>query len=160
MSLIERAARRRSRTAGEACPAWCVLGHDRTGQPAIVLHESLPALIEISGPREADVPEWIDVRTTQYSPEGSGEQPGLPAVELSCHQGSRYRVTTLTADEARQLAASLLTAAAHAEGDPHPHDLPPARSPSASTGATRSKPSSAPTSTASPTPTPASRATT
>jgi hypothetical protein len=115
MSLIEKAASRRPGTAGEECPAWCVLGHDRTGRPAIVLHESVPAVIEISGPREAGLPEWIDVRTTQYSPEGSGEQPGLPAVELSCHQGSRYRVTTLTADEARQLAVSLLTAAAHAD---------------------------------------------
>ena len=114
MSLIERAAKRRSRTAGEACPAWCVFDHDRTGQSAMVLHESIPAVIEISGPREADVPEWIDVRTTQYSPEDSGELPGPPAVELSCHQGCRYRVTMLTADEARHLAASLLTAAAHA----------------------------------------------
>jgi hypothetical protein len=123
MSVIEEAAKRRSRTAGGACPAWCVFDHDRNRQPAIVLHESLPAVIEISGPRDADVPEWIDVRTTQYSPEESGELPGPPAVELSCHQGSRYRVTTLTADEARHLAASLLTAAAHADGDTHPHDL-------------------------------------
>jgi uncharacterized protein DUF6907 len=123
MSLIEKAAKRRSRTAGEACPAWCVFDHDRMGQPTIVLHESLPAVIEISGPREADVAERIDVRTTQYSPEESGEPPGPPAVELSCHQGCRYRVTTLTADEARQLAASLLTAAAHAEGDPHSRNL-------------------------------------
>lgn len=129
MSLIEKAAKRRPRTAGGACPAWCVFDHDRNGQPAIVLHESLPAIIAISGPREADVPEWIDVRTTQYSPEESGELPWPPAVELSCHQGSRYRVTTLTADEARQLAASLLTAAAHADGDPHPHDLQAAKAP-------------------------------
>ena len=120
---IEKAAERWSRTAGEACPAWCVLGHDRTGQPAIILHESLPAVIEISGPRDADVPEWIDVRTTQYSPEESGGLPGPPVVELSSHQYGRYRVTTLTADEARHLAACLLTAAAHADGDSHPHDL-------------------------------------
>jgi Domain of unknown function (DUF6907) len=120
MSLIEKAAKRRSRAAAAACPAWCVLGHDRSWQLAIVLHESLPAVMEISKPREADVPEWIDVRTTQYNPEESGELPGPPAVELSCHQGSRYRVTTLTADEARHLAASLLAAAAHADGDPHP----------------------------------------
>jgi hypothetical protein len=123
MSVYEKAAKRPSRTAGGACPAWCVFDHDRTVQPAIVLHESLSAVIEISGSHEADVPEWIDVRTTQYSPEESGETPGPPAVELSCHQGSRYRVTTLTADEARQLAASLLTAAAHADGDPHSHSL-------------------------------------
>jgi hypothetical protein len=129
MSFIEKASKRRPRTAGKACPAWCVNDHDRNGQPAIVLHESLPAVIEISGPREADVPEWIDVRTTQYSPEDSGELPGPPAVELSCHQGSRYRVTTLTPDEARHLAASLLTAAAHADGDPHPHDLHAAKAP-------------------------------
>jgi hypothetical protein len=109
--------------ADGTCPVWCVFDHDRTVQPAIVLHESLSAIIEISGSHEADVPEWIDVRTTQYSPEESGEPPGPPAVELSCHQGNRYRVTTLTADEARQLAASLLTAAAHADGDPHSHDL-------------------------------------
>jgi hypothetical protein len=123
MSLIEKekAAGRRSRAAGGACPAWCIFDHDRAGQPAIVLHESLPAEIEISGSRDADVPEWIDVQTTQYSPEEAGELPGPPAVELSCHRGSRYRVTTLTAGEARQLAASLLTAAAHADGDPHPH---------------------------------------
>ena len=69
MSLIEKAARRRSRAAGGACPAWCIFDHDRAGQPAIVLHESLPAEIEISGSRDADVPEWIDVQTTQYSPE-------------------------------------------------------------------------------------------
>jgi hypothetical protein len=123
MSLIGKAPKRRSRTAGKACPAWCVLDHDRTGQPAIVLHESLSAVIEISGPRAAGVPERIDVRIAQYSPEESGELPGPPAVELSCHQGCRYRITTLTADEARQLAASLVTAAAHADGDPHPHDL-------------------------------------
>jgi hypothetical protein len=123
MSFIEKAGKKRPCTAGEGCPAWCVLDHDRNGQSAIVLHESLPAVIEISGPREADVPEWIDVRTTQYSPEASGELPGPPAVELSCHQGSRYRVTTLTPDEASHLAASLLAAAAHADGDAHPHDL-------------------------------------
>ena len=122
MSVYQKAAKRRSRTTGGAYPAWCVFDHDRTVQPAIVLHESLSAVIEISGSHEADVPEWIDVRTTQYSPEESGEPPGPPAVELSCHQGCSYRVTTLTADEARQLAASLLTAAAHAEGDPHSHD--------------------------------------
>ena len=120
MSLIEKAAKRRSRTAAATCPAWCVLGHERSWQLAIVLHESLPAVMEISKPREADVPEWIDVRTIQYSPEDSGELPGPPAVELSCHQGCRYRVTTLTADEARHLAASLLAAAAHADCDPHP----------------------------------------
>ena len=120
MSFIEKAAKRRSRAAGGACPAWCVLDHDRNGQPAIVLHESLPTVTEISEPRDVDVPEWIDVRTTQYSPEDSGELPEPPAVELSCHQGRRYRVTTLTADEARHLAASLLAAAAHADGDPHP----------------------------------------
>src|SRR5580693_4619727 len=122
MSAIEKAAKRRSRTAGGACPAWCVFDQDRTGQPAIVLHESLPAVIEISGSHEADVPEWIDVRTAQYSPEESGEPLRPPAVELSCHQGSRYRVTTLTADEARRLAASLSAAAAQVDGDPHPAD--------------------------------------
>ena len=123
MSFIEKTAKRRSRAAGGACPAWCVFDHDRNGQPAIVLHESLPTVTEISEPRDVDVPEWIDVRTTQYSPEESGEPPRPPAVELSCHQGSRYRVTTLTADEARQLAASLSAAAAQVEGDPHPHHL-------------------------------------
>lgn len=122
MSFIEKAAKRRSRAARGTCPAWCVFDHDRNGQPAIVLHESLPAVTEISGPRDADVPEWIDVRTTQYSPEESGEPPRPPAVELSCHQGSRYRVTTLTADEARRLAASLSAAAAQVDGDPHPAD--------------------------------------
>jgi hypothetical protein len=120
MSFMEKAAKRRSRAAGGTCPAWCVFDHDRNGPPAIVLHESLPAVTEISGPRDADVPEWIDVRTTQYSPEESGEPPRPPAVELSCHQGSRYRVTTLTADEARRLAASLSAAAAQVDGDPHP----------------------------------------
>ena len=129
MSSIKKAVKRRSRTAGGACPAWCVFDHSRNGQPAIVLHESVPAVIEISGPSNANVPEWIDVRTTQYSPEESGELPGPPAVELSCHQGSRYRVTTLTADEARQLAASLLAAAAHADGDAHLHGLHPAKAP-------------------------------
>jgi uncharacterized protein DUF6907 len=121
VSLIEKAAGGRSRAAGGACPAWCVFDHDRAGRPAIVLHESLPAVIEVSGSGEADVAEWIDVRTTQYSPEEAGELPGPPAVELSCHRGGRYRVTTLTAGEARRLAAGLLTAAAHAEGDPYPH---------------------------------------
>ena len=124
---LNKAAARRSRTAGGACPAWCVFDHDRNSEPVIVLHESLPVVIEVSGPREADLPEWIDVRTTQYRPEDSGELPGPPAVELSCHQGSRYRVTTLTANEARQLAASLLTAAAHADSEPHPNDLQAAK---------------------------------
>jgi hypothetical protein len=129
MSLIGKDAERRSRTAGEACPGWCVFDHDRNGQPVILLHESLPAIIEISGPRDFDVPEWIDVRTTQYRPEESGELPALPAVELSCHQGSRYRVTTLTADEARELAAGLFAAAARADGDPQPHGLHAAKAP-------------------------------
>jgi hypothetical protein len=129
MSLIEKTAKRWSRTAGGACPDWCIFDHDRKGQPLIVLHESLPAVIEISGPRDADVPEWIDVRTTQYNPEESGELPGPPTVELSCHQGSRYRVITLTSGEARRLAASLSAAAAHADGDPHPHDLHAAKAP-------------------------------
>jgi hypothetical protein len=122
VSFIERTAKRWSRNAGGTCPAWCALDHDRNGQPAVILHESLPAVITISGPHETDVPEWIDVRTAQYSEE-SGELPGSPAVELTCHRGSRYRVTTLTPDEARRLAASLFTAAAHADGDPHPDDL-------------------------------------
>jgi hypothetical protein len=122
MSFMEKAAKRRSRATGGACPAWCVFDHDEIGPPAIVLHESLPAVTEISGPRDADVPEWIDIRTTQYSPEESGEPPRPPAVELSCHQGSRYRVTTLTAAEARRLAASLSAAAAQVDGDPHPAD--------------------------------------
>ena len=122
MSVIERADVRRSHTGGEACPTWCVFDHDQCGQPAIVLHESRPAVIEISGPRDVDVPEWIDVRATQYSPEEPDERPGPPAVELSCHQGGRYRVTTLSPDEARQLAAGLLTAAAHADGQSQPHD--------------------------------------
>ena len=129
MSLIEKDAKRRSRTEGGPCPGWCVFDHDRNGQPVILLHESLPAIIEISGPRDVDVPEWIDVRTTQYRPEESGELPALPAVELACHQGSRYRVTTLTADEARQLAAGLFAAAARADGDPQPHGLPAAMAP-------------------------------
>jgi hypothetical protein len=128
MSLVDKGAERRSGAAGESCPAWCVFDHDRTGQPAIVLHESLPAVIEISGLGDADVPEWIDVRTTQYSPEESGERPRPPAVELSWHRGSRYRVTTLTADEARHLAATLFTAAAHANGNPCPHDRHAAKS--------------------------------
>jgi hypothetical protein len=129
MSLTEKDAKRRSRTAGGACPAWCVFDHDRNGQPVIVLHESLPSFIEISGPRDPNVPEWIDVRTTQYRPEESGELPAVPAVELSCHRGSRYRVTTLTADEARQLAAGLFAAAARADADPHPHGLHAAKAP-------------------------------
>ena len=129
MSFIEKVAKRRSRTAGGACPAWCVFDHDRNGQPAIILHESLPDVIEISRSREANVPERIDVRTTQYSPEESAELPGPPAVELSCHQGSRYRVTTLTPDEARQLAASLFTAAAHADSNPRARDLHAAKVP-------------------------------
>jgi hypothetical protein len=129
MSSFDKAAKRRSRAAGGGCPAWCVFDHERTGQPAIVLHESPPAVIGISEPRDADVPEWFDVRTTQYSPEEPGEPPGPPAVELSCHQGSRYRVTTLTADEARHLAASLFTAATHAVEDPHPGDRHAARAP-------------------------------
>jgi hypothetical protein len=71
MSLSEKDAKRRSRTAGGKCPAWCVFDHN--GRPLIVLHESLPAVIEISRSHDADVPEWIDIRTAQYSPEESGE---------------------------------------------------------------------------------------
>jgi hypothetical protein len=123
MSVIEKAGVRRSRTAGETCPAWCVFDHDQSGQPAIVLHESRPAVIEISVPRDVDVPEWIDVRATQYSPEEPDELLGPPVVEFSCHQGGRYRVTTLSPDEARQLAASLLTAASDADGQSQPDDL-------------------------------------
>jgi hypothetical protein len=115
MSLIGKAGNSQARTTGGACPAWCVLDHERNDEPITILHESCPAVIEISGSRETDVSECIDVRTTQYSPEESGELPWPPAIELSCHQGSRYRVTTLTPDEARYLAASLLTAAAHAD---------------------------------------------
>jgi hypothetical protein len=115
MSLIENNGNIWAGTAGEACPAWCISDPNGNGQSAIILHESLPTIIEISRPREADVPEWIDVRTTQYSPEESNELRRPPAVELSHHRGSRYRVTTLTADEARHLAASLFTAAAHAD---------------------------------------------
>ena len=51
--------------------------------------KSLPTVTETSRPCEADVPEWIDVRTTQYRPEYSGELQALPVVELSCHQGSQ-----------------------------------------------------------------------
>jgi hypothetical protein len=115
MSLIEKAGNRRSRTAGEGCPAWCVFDHGGNGEPLTIVHESSPAVIQISRPDKADVPEWFDIRTTQYRPEESHEPPWPPAIELSCHRGSRYRVTTLTADEARHLAASLLTTAAHAD---------------------------------------------
>jgi hypothetical protein len=129
MSFMGKAVKRRSHTAGGACPAWCVFDHDRSEEPVMVLHESPSAIIEISGASEAGIPEWIDVMTTQYSPEESGELPEPPAVELSCHRGSRYRVTTLTAEEARQLAASLLTAAAHADSGPRPHGPRPAKAP-------------------------------
>lgn len=115
----EAAGRRRP---GAGCPAWCVLDHDRDGQPTIVLHESLSAVIELSGLPESDVRERVDVRTTQYSPEESGELPRTPWVELAWYQNSRYRVSTLSADEARQLAAALLNAAAHADGDPQVRD--------------------------------------
>src|ERR1700676_78165 len=116
MTHFKEAAGRRQSGAG--CPAWCVLDHDRDGQPTIVLHESLHAVIELSGLPEADVRERVDVRTTQYSPEESGELPRTPWVELAWYQDCRYRVSTLSADEARQLAAALLNAAAHADGDP------------------------------------------
>jgi hypothetical protein len=119
MSFIDEVVTSRSRAA---CPMWCVIDHDRDSQPALILHESCPVVIEISGPRDADVPERIEVQTTQYSPEDSGELPAPPTVELSRYGGGRYRITTLTADEARRLAASLFEAAAHANGDPHPHD--------------------------------------
>jgi hypothetical protein len=122
MSFIDEVVTSRSRAAGAACPTWCVIDHDRDGQPALILHESCPVVIEISGPRDADVPERIEVQTTQYSPEDSGELPARPTVELSRYRGGRYRITTLTADEARRLAAGLFQAAAHANGDPHPHD--------------------------------------
>lgn len=97
------------------CPAWCVFDHDRCEQHVTVLHESLPTVIEISELRKADVPEWIDVRTAQYSPEESEQLPRPPVIELSYHQGGRYRVTMLTADEARRLAISLFEEAAHAD---------------------------------------------
>ena len=115
MSLIEKAGKKPSGTASGACPAWCVLDHSRNGKPVIILHESSSAVIEISGPREADVPEWIDVRTTQYSAEESGGLPCPPTIELSHYRGSRYRVTTLTPDEARRLAAWLTLAAGDAD---------------------------------------------
>ena len=96
------------------CPAWCVFDHSRSDQP-VILHESRPAMVEVSTPRNENVPEWIDVQTTQYRPEDPDELLWLPRVELSCHQGSRYRVTTLSADEARHLAVSLVVAAAYAD---------------------------------------------
>ena len=51
----------------------------------------------------------------QYIPDKSNEPLEPPAIRLSYHQSSRYRVTTLTADEARRLAASLFTAATYAD---------------------------------------------
>jgi len=100
---------------GDGCPAWCVFDHERSEQPVTVLHESLPTVIEVSGLRKADVPEWIDVRTAQYLPEESEQRPQPPVIELSYHEGGRYRVTMLTADEARSLAASLVAEAIHAD---------------------------------------------
>jgi hypothetical protein len=115
MSLIEKAENRRSPTAGEGCPAWCVFDHDHKEEPVTILHESLPTVIEVSRRLDGGVCEWIDVRTTQYRPEEPNEPPWPPAIELSYHRGSRYRITTLTADEARRLAACLSAEAAHAD---------------------------------------------
>ena len=115
MSLIEKAENRRSPTAGEGCPAWCVFDHDHKEEPVTILHESLPTVIEVSRRLDGGVCEWIDVRTTQYRPEEPNEPPWPPAIELSYHRGSRYRITTLTADEATRLAACLSAEAAHAD---------------------------------------------
>jgi hypothetical protein len=125
MVFIDEVVTSRSHEAGAPCPVWCVIDHDPDSQPALILHESCPVVIEISGPRAADIPERIEVQTTQYRPEDSGDLPAPPTVELSRYRGGRYRITTLTADEARRLAASLFEAAAHADGDPDqrdPHD--------------------------------------
>ena len=87
MTHCKEAAGRRQSGAG--CPAWCVLAHDRDGQPTIVLHESLPAVIELSGLPQVDVRERVDVGTTQYSPEESGELPRTSWVELARDQDCR-----------------------------------------------------------------------
>jgi hypothetical protein len=117
MALINKAVMRRAHEAGAPCPVWCAIDHDPDSQPALILHESSSVVIEISGPRDADRPERIEVQTTQYSSDDSGGLPVSPTVELSRYRGGRYRITTLTADEARRLAASLFEAAAHADGD-------------------------------------------
>lgn len=95
------------------CPDWCTLDH--SGTQVALLHESETQGLSLSHRHDVRKAESVDVRVVQYEPHEPGEAAAPPAVELTYHVGSRYRVIGLSPQEARHLAALLLNCADHAD---------------------------------------------
>jgi hypothetical protein len=95
----------------DQCPGWCVRDHSAELREAPFYHASETASVAISWPRHPGVPEGVEVQTAQYVPDDPGETAWTPTVEVALYTGSRYRVISLTPEEARQLAAMLARAA-------------------------------------------------
>jgi hypothetical protein len=103
----------RDRNREIGCPSWCQLVH---GPSPVLAHESDTHLVTLSHPREGH-DEFLSVRTVEYLPLDmldSTESWGA-LVEIEHHVGDRYRVINLTAEDARKLAAHLLSCADESE---------------------------------------------
>ena len=100
-----------SMTATDQCPHWCTRDHSADTCGTAFYHASETTSVTISRPDGCSVPDRLDVQTAQYLPDDPSEPAWSPAVEIAVHAGGRYRLIGLTAEEARELAAMLASAA-------------------------------------------------
>jgi hypothetical protein len=100
-----------SMTVTDHCPFWCARDHSAEVCGAAFYHASETSSVTISRPDGPSVPERVDVQTAQYLPDDPSEPAWSPTVEIAVHAGGRYRLISLTPEEARELAGMLARAA-------------------------------------------------
>jgi hypothetical protein len=93
------------------CPPWCARKHAADAGGTVFYHASETTSVAISRPGELTVPDRLEVQTAQYLPDDPGEPAWSPAIEIAVHAGGRYRLIGLSPQEARELAATLASAA-------------------------------------------------
>jgi hypothetical protein len=89
------------------CPHWCACDHSFGARASDFYHASETAPVAIS----QLAPDRLDVQIAQYLPDDPGEPPWSPAVEITVPAGGRYRLISLSPDEALELAEVLARAA-------------------------------------------------
>ena len=93
------------------CPHWCARKHSAGTGGTVFYHASETSSVTISRPGGLTVPDRLEVQTAQYLPDDPGEPAWSPAIEIAVHAGGRYRLIGLSPQEARELAATLASAA-------------------------------------------------
>jgi len=87
----------------DQCPGWCVRDHSAELREAPFYHASETSLSsDLVGHGTRVYPRGSEVQTAQYVPDDPGETAWTPTVEVALYTGSRYRVISLTPEEARQ----------------------------------------------------------